>query len=709
MRYRSRIWRLGLLAAALAGAALVWLSGPDGRLLAALAALLLCPGYLLERALLRAAAIPALARPALWAALSASALALLYQWVTAVGLALPPGVPGALAALSALGAAVAWAVDRGPWTGDRRPWIVDRGPTSIAGSSRTWRVASLFGPRSSVLGRWSLVILVLFGLTLWTRLAHVRDLAAPAWVDSLHHALLIRVAFERGQAPYSLEPYLPVTGLAYHSGYHVVLAAALGAARLELPAALPKAMLLSGQVLNALVSPAWAAAAAYLWRRPAAAAAAALVVGLASIMPAYYVSWGRYTLVLGVLMLPGALVAAHAALRRGGWGPIGAAALLLAGLSLVHFVVLCLALLWCAAVLVCHAPLRAGAARFALVGGLALVLSAPWSALLLSQVRPGTGSSAVHIAGNATYNRLPVELLWAGSNRLLLALAGLGGLLALQRRDWPAAATLVWSALIVLLANPPLFGLPYLSFFTNEFAAITLFAPASLLIAGGVAALDAELGAVFTTKARRQEDAKIRCMRADQRLAAPELWVAIVRRPGEPSTLRALASSFFRGSPALLMLALGVWLAAGFQSVVRPDTALATPADMRAVAWAARATPPDARFVVDTAPWLYTVDRGGDGGWWLLPLAGRQVSTPPVVFNYGPEAYVRAVKKETRWLRSGEAEDPAALAAFMRERGYTHVFATGRSRALDLGRLRASPLFEELYRDGDVSILRLRR
>jgi hypothetical protein len=111
--------------------------------------------------------------------------------------------------------------------------------------------------------------------------------------------------------------------------------------------------------------------------------------------------------------------------------------------------------------------------------------------------------------------------------------------------------------------------------------------------------------------------------------------------------------------------------------------------------------------VVDTAGWLYTVDRGGDGGWWLLPVAGRLVCTPPVVFNYGPEAYVRAVEAETRWLRSGAAADPAALAAFMREGGYTHVFATGRARSLDLGRLRASPLFRELYHDGDVSILAL--
>lgn len=274
------------------------------------------------------------------------------------------------------------------------------------------------------------------------------------------------------------------------------------------------------------------------------------------------------------------------------------------------------------------------------------------------------------MAGNQSYNAMPVELLWAGSNRLLVALAGLGGLLALRRRRPAAAAALIWSALIVLMANPALLNLPYLSFFTNEFVAITLFGPVSLLIAGGAALADDALTSLAAGR-------------------------------GAPAPARLTGGA--------LLLALAVWQAAQFQSVVRSDTVLATAADMRAIAWVAREVPPDARFVVNTAGWLYDVDRGADGGWWLLPLTGRQVSTPPVVFNYGPEAYVRAVKAETSWLRGGAGADPQALAEFMRDHHYTHVFATGRGRSVDSERLRASPLFEELHRDDDVSIFRLSR
>jgi hypothetical protein len=156
-----------------------------------------------------------------------------------------------------------------------------------------------------------------------------------------------------------------------------------------------------------------------------------------------------------------------------------------------------------------------------------------------------------------------------------------------------------------------------------------------------------------------------------------------------------------------LVFALAIWCATQFRSVIRPDTVLATAADMRAVAWAARETPGDARFVVNTAGWLADVDRGADGGWWLLPLAGRQVSTPPVVFNYGPEAYVRSVKAETSWLRGGAGADPTALAAFMREHRYSYIFATGRGNSVDAQKLRTSALFNEVYREDDVSIFRL--
>ncbi|MGB9750786.1 hypothetical protein [Roseiflexus castenholzii] len=517
---------------------------------------------------------------------------------------------------------------------------------------------------------WHLLIAGASVLTFWLRFEQIRDLVLPVWVDSVHHALLIRVSIEQGAAPLSLRPYLPVDGLTYHWGYHVFVATLAQAGGIYAPEALSQLMIWSGQVISALMVPAYAALALRLWQRPIAGAVAGLVVGLASVMPAYYVSWGRYTLLTGMLVLPAALLALDAVRRHPGPRSTALLALLLAGLSLVHFVVFALTLAACATLLVIttdHTSWRRIAIWLGIALTGALTITAPWIVLLASRILPGTGSSAMHVTGNAAYNALPLELLWAGTNRILLALGGTGALLSLWQRRRAAAWLIIWCAAAVLLANPLVIGLPYLSFITNEMLTITMFAPLALLIAGGAAAIDA--------------------------WASPSGW-----RYG-----------VWRLSAVALAVAVMLWGTNQWRTIVRPDTVLAGPMDLAAIEWAARATPPDARFVVGTAGWLYDVDRGADGGWWLLPLAGRQVSTPPVIYNYGVPDDVAIIKRDTSWLRDhGAAANAGELAAFMRERGYGYVYASERPGALRPEALRNASLFECVYDKGGVAIFRLR-
>jgi hypothetical protein len=631
--------RLGLIAAACC-VAVLWLSGPAGALAAALALLLLGPGYLAQQWLWPGAPPSPLTRAALWAGLSLSLTALLYLWATTLGLALSRPALQALAAGVAL--AAGWRLWRAaaprPGGASRRPKLAD----ALAGAA----------------------MLALLGLTLWNRFVQIRGLALPVWVDSLHHALLIRVAAERGQAPLALAPYMPVEQLPYHWGYHVFSAALLQLSGAELP----DLMLWGGQILGALIAPAAGALAAHLWRRPGAGLAAALVVGLVSIMPAYYLSWGRYTLLLGMLMLPATMVAAVETARAPSWRRALVCGLLLAGISLVHFIVFVFVLLWCAAVLLVYPPpggwLRALLA-LAGAGALVALLTAPWLLLLARRAQPGTGMSATHVAGNSVYNAMPFELLWASNNLLLATLAGAGALLGLLCRRRAAAALPLWGLLSVVAANPVWLGLPYLSFVTNEMVAICMFLPLSALIGGGAAVLDD--------------------------------WV---RDRLPPAAARA-----WPAAAGVALLAVALRSAGGFQSGVRAGR----PRPPRAaIGWVARSTPPEARFLVNAAGWLGTVDRGEDGGWWLLPLAGRQVSTPPVIYTYGQAAYVRDVKRQTAWLRDGKEQAPEQIAAFMRANGYGYVYATASAHLLRPEPLLQSGLFEELFRQGQVSILRLR-
>ncbi len=89
------------LLVALICAGTVALANPMGRLALAMPLLLIAPGYLLER-MSPTAQIPILSRCTLWMSLSLSMIALLYLWLSTLGLALSTSLLWGIASLLAL-------------------------------------------------------------------------------------------------------------------------------------------------------------------------------------------------------------------------------------------------------------------------------------------------------------------------------------------------------------------------------------------------------------------------------------------------------------------------------------------------------------------------------------------------------------------------------------------------------------------------------
>ncbi len=665
-----------LLIVALFCALVVWFAGTTGRFVLVLALLLLAPGYLIERFFPSPAPLPLSVRPAIWLGLSISVVALLYQWATAFGLVLTAPVLQLLAALLALGSVwYAW---------------------QDLGAAPPGRLSQL-----PVL----LALLAVFTLTLWTRFEQIRDLVLPPWVDSVHHALMVQVAAERGQVPYTLQPYLPVENLPYHWGYHVFTAAVMQISG----SALPQVMLWEGQILNALHVLTCAALANYLWRRPLAGVVAGIVIGLISIMPAYYVSWGRYTQLTGLLLLPALAIVWHAGLRAPSRRWVLLAALLFAGLSTIHFRVLIFTLALIAvmsaswAMVQGWAALRSRLLPACLSAGSALVLAGPWLLMLTLRRLQPVIARPQELIGGGSYNALSEELLWAGQNRMLVALALAAAVWVVWQRRQAAVDMLGWVAALVLLANPwlisyaaPSLGalamvwaiqrrhvllalagggllllnpalvrLPYLWLIPNDVVVISLFIPLGVLIGGGVALL---------------------ADRVRLSLTAP---VA--------TTLHALG--------AVALGAVAIWGAGSLRSVINPTTMLASPADLAAITWAATHTPADARFLVNSAPWLPDANRTNDGSWWLVPLARRWVSTPPVLYVYGPPDYVRevqALNKEVAAYKPGQEEQIYQLIA---REGITHIYLNQRSGPLTTETFAANSNFTPVYEHDGVTIL----
>jgi hypothetical protein len=670
-----------------------WFAGPSYRLLIGFVALLFAPGYVLERLLPGDAPLPMLVRPALWLSLSISLVVLLYEWATVVGLSLTMPLLAGLFGLCCIAALVLL------WRAAAPAANQPGGNLATPGSHlRSYGVWYAFGG--------------IFALTLLTRFLQIEGLALPVWVDSVHHALMIRVAAEQGQAPYSLRPYLLVDNLPYHWGYHVVVATAMRLA----DAPLAHTMLLTGQLLNALHVLTCAALAAYVWRRPYAGVIAALVVGLLSIMPAYYVSWGRYTQLAGLLLLPPLAIAWHAGLRQPTPRWLVLVVLLLSGLTLVHMRVLIFALCLMAAMAVLWAiqlhpapwaAIRARLGYVTLAAVAALLLSLPWLWTMIVQIVLPAIEQPQNLLGRENYNTFRESLLWSGHTRMLVALALLAALWGLFRRSSAVVLMVGWVAGLLVMANPhllrfilPAVGtllaaqavlqkqplllvagcmallVPWLTTFpqfwliNNESVIISLFLPIGVLIGGGI------------------------CL----------LWDWISRH----SDLRWRMPLLNGLRAALVVLALwGTW---DSRSVINySDTVITSPADVAAIEWAASNTPADARFLVNATGWQTLADRGSDGGWWLLPLAGRWVSTPPVLYAYGAPDYAQQIRERSNMVASYQAGQEEHIYQLIEQAHITHIYLGSESGPLTMDLFAGSDRFEKVYEHHGIIILAVNR
>lgn len=610
---------------------------PAGRYGLAGVIVLFVPGYLAWSWLGGDLRLPRLAAPALWLALSLSLIPIWFLWHSTLGLALTPAVLR-LQALALITVA-AWRIYcQGQWP---------RAPR--------WLWTSLLG---------------LLGLVGLTRGLQIRGIALPLWVDSLHHTLLVRIVGETGRIPTSLQPYLPVEHLVYHWGFHTIIATWRGLSTLDLPTA----VLWSGQVLNALMALQMYALGAALLRSPRAGLLAAGLVGLLSLLPAYYVTWGRYTQLTGLLVLPMLMLASLALAERRAcsWRLLVLVSLLLAGLAVIHYQVLTFYMTFVVAcgLVWLRQPRRLGylALRFGLAAMAATLLVAPWVAEMLRQVILPVAQQPGLLAGPASYNSVDWALLRAGNQPVLYVLAALSILLALWQRQGRIIAVALWVGLLLLLANPTLINLPPSWFVTNHTVQIMLFLPMGVLVAYGVHTSLGWFGAFLAPDIRQP--------------ARAAAWVL----------LWALAL-------------LGTWQ---LRWVINPATVLATAADRRAIEWAIAQTPADARWLVNSTHWVNGSPRGTDGGWWLLPLGGRWVTTPPALYIYGEPSYRHAVEILNQRIAALAPTDQVGLEQIIRDARITHIFIGAKGGPIRPDLLWGNPRFIPIYDQDGVSLFAVR-
>ncbi|MEJ2707556.1 MAG: hypothetical protein P8074_08085 [Anaerolineales bacterium] len=518
--------------------------------------------------------------------------------------------------------------------------------------------------------RLMIALAAIFLLALFVRLAMVRDQSAPLWVDPVHHAMITRLIVEQGAFPDSYAPYLNIETSKYHAGFHSIVAVFHWLSGLEIS----QAMLILGQVLNAL-----SVFAVYLFtttfvKNKTAGIVAAGIAGLFTPMPAYYTSWGRYTQLASLLILPAAaalillLVARRARLNG---GILALASLAAGGLFLTHYRVVAFLALLLLAYLVgemvrslrSHSlarDMRREISRIGLTGGLAIAFTLPWwpatlNTLLIPKLSWGQGATV------SFFSDFSWSYLDTGLGMYTLALAGIGlawGIL--QRRIFPYILAL-WVALMFLLANLSALSLPGGGFVNNTSVEITLFLP--------LAALGGYLIAWLI-----------------------EAWRSLL-----PLNYYA----WFHQGVAVIGVILAVFGARSILPILNPVTMLFREADRPAIHWIAEHVPPGETILVNPFAWGYGIYAGNDGGYWISSMAGHETMPPPVLYGLANQ------KEKTRQITEitshiTEISDNAAeLQAYLLENEIHYVYVGVRGGALSPQTLQASGLFKLLYdKDG---------
>ena len=584
--------------------------------------------------------------------------------------------------LAAIPVAMTWTSLVGLRWGSTGLWIT----AGILCAATLWRVrSSLLHPRLKISGT-GLALTGIFLVTLVVRVAMVRDLSAPAWVDSVHHGLITRLILEGGGFPRTYSPYIDISSAQYHAGFHSLLAAFAWLTDLELPGA----MLIFGQVLNALSVLAIYLLATNLTGNRHAGVFAALMCGLFTPMPAYYSSWGRYTHLTGLLILPAAFVLMRQLIdsrqptspgsaeperdradstRIPSWQGVLAAGVCGAGLFLVHyrvsFFLACLVLAYLLVRAITERRWRSlpgdlGVSTLAAL--VAIILILPWipatvSTLILPMAVRWRGEGA------GTYNTFAWNYLSAGLGNYTLILAGLGLVLALLRRGWFALTLILWTGLLFAAANLDRLNLPGSGFINNTSVQISLFIPISVL------------GGYFLAMLASGLRLLLERLPINQRGGQVVLYALVCL---------VCAVATIRGARTLIPL-------------LNPVTFLYRQADQAAMEWIEENIPPGETILVNTFPWGYSLYAGSDGGYWISPLAGIKTMPPPVLYGMSHDtAEVTATNQLSQQIVE-KGNQPQELVALMRQAGLRYIYIGAKGGSFSARTLLESGLFRALY------------
>lgn len=523
-----------------------------------------------------------------------------------------------------------------------------------------------------------LVLAALIALLLVTRLAVIRNMAAPSWGDSVHHAMIVQLMTDNGGLFQSWEPYASILTFTYHFGLHAVVSVWAWLSGFDAP----QAMLVGGQILNVLAIMALYPLVFRLSGSRWAGIASMVVAGLLSPMPAFYVNWGRYPQLTSQIILPVALWFFDAWWRskeRPLKRTLVLFIILLSGVSLIHYSIAFLVGIAAVSWAVCglwqqRRLFREWSVRtlqFVSASLVSALLVVPWVLIVLRGRIPMVFEKMT-VSGEESYITGDFAI-WKHTDIYfsdLFWILGLGALaLALLTKPRLAVPISIWCSLSFLVTNPYMVGMPGPGWITNFALIIALYIPISVLLGWLI-------GVMWS-------------------------WL-----------------SLYRVGKFLVMFSLVILLGVGVRAQLRiidPFFQMVEATDKAAFEWIRTNVPDDARFLVNGfLVFDETTVVGSDAGWWLPYYTLRASTLPPILYmleQTSPAADRVRLRKIALDLKKSKGEASVLREILCRE-GITHVFLGERRGSVGYGAealvpeawLRDSSDFLLLYQKGKAQV-----
>jgi hypothetical protein len=517
----------------------------------------------------------------------------------------------------------------------------------------------------------TVVFFIIFVIVLFIRFAMIRDLAAPAWVDSIHHTLITKGIIESGGYPENYLPHIPINASYYHPGYHSLLAAFHWLTDLSLK----NSMLIFGQILNALVIASVYLMTKTLVKDTKAGLVAATITGFMTLMPAYYVSWGRYTQLTGLLLLsPGIrwITSSNENRKNPNYFVIGG--ILLAGFFMVHYRVLIFlgGFIFAYWVGNLYRPdkntwklMKGSIQDISILGFSGIIFSLPWLVSILKVY-------FLRLAGRWGGNPVPPEIHWQYLTPVfgvpIMILAGIGLLIGILQKRRFSIIILVWTLVLIGIANPRYFHLPFPTLFINQTSVeIMLFIPISLL--GGYA-----VSQLIRLTSRR--------------IPTSSKWVH--------------SASIF-----ILGVVISILGAQRMLPIINPSTVIFREADELAMEWIRMNIDEDETIVINPTGWGYGLYMGNDGGFWISPLTGRKTMPPNVL--YGNDKDFRTMVNQFIEDLLPAGNDSNFLWELLLENNYRYIYLGGRGGVISPQSLVDSPFFDPIYHKQGTWVFEVRK